>query len=270
MKRSLASPRRNLSRLPAAAALLLAALLASAVHSAPEPLPPAQVSLNAARQALAKPDPARAIELLRTASTQEPHWLLPHQYLAVAYQMAGQAEEARAEYLSVQRTTRDWTLSGRTNAPESRDDLVQAEAEAAFLINQSRLAQKLSLLRPDPLLAICAREHSFQMRDQQQCEHSSSLPGCRTALDRFRLLFGYLPVLIAENIARTQWGRDEKGMVERVAQLREQFMDSPGHRSNTLHRELARLGVGLALSPDGTLWTTELFAQAPGDGGGER
>ncbi len=260
-----------LRRLLGAAALTMITVLPAGARPGSETslLPwatsPAQDSLAAARQELAKSNCERAIELLKTACGQEPHWLVPHEYLAVAYQVAGRTDEARAEYLALQRITGDWTLAGRCNASDRRDEVLQAEAEAIFLINQSRQAQKLSLLRPDPLLAICAREHSLQMRDEDFCGHFSPTPGCRAAFDRFRLLFGYLPAFVAENIARSQWGRGEKGMVERVTEIRRKFMASSGHRRNTLLPEAAQVGVGMALAPDGTFWITELLALAAGD-----
>ncbi len=218
--------------------------------------------LAAGCQALVQGDFPRAIEVLAGVCAQDPRWVRPRQYLALAYHSAGQVEAARSAYQDLQRLSYDWTLAARTHPPELREDVIVAEAEAVLLINESRRAAGLGLLRPEPLLAVCAREHSLQMRDEDFCEHFSPTPGCRAVFDRYRLLYGGLPTFVAENIARTQSGRGTLSLAERVGGLRTKLMESAGHRRNTLLPEATRVGVGLAVAADGTMWTTEMFAQA--------
>ena len=250
----------GLGNLARVMALLLA--VGTGVAGADEgALSQAQAAVTSAQGAMAGGDWGKAVGLLQGAAGQEPEWLTPHEWLAVAYQGAGDEARAREEYVALQRRTGEWTLAGRCNPADVRDDVLQGEAEAALLINRVRLAQKLRPLRPDPRLAICAREHSLEMRDGGFCEHFSPTPGCRAAFDRFRLLFGYLPVFIAENLARIESGRGERGMVERVTETRVKLMASSGHRRNTLLPNATAVGVGLAVTTDGTFWITEVFAQ---------
>jgi uncharacterized protein YkwD len=250
------------------AAVLVAITVAAGAAPPPTAPSPAQGSVQAASQKLAAGDFCAAIGLLKTACTQQPAWIVPHQYLAVAYQASGADEPAREEYRLLQRLTADWTLAGRTNEPAIRDEVLQAEAEGEWNINHVRQQAKLPLLRPDPLLTVCAREHSLEMRDVNYCEHFSPTPGCRAAFDRFRLLFGYLPVFIAENIARIEQGRGEQSLIDRVTATRAKFMASPGHRRNTLVDGVSSVGVGLAITDDGIFWITEEFAQLSDESAG--
>lgn len=241
--------------------LLLATVVVVGAEPATPPPDPAQIALDAGLQALQKQDYGRAVEQLRVACSLQPYWLLPHEYLAVAYHANGQQAEARAQYLLVQQASADWTLAGQANGPELRESLLAAEVEAVFLINEARLAEKLPLLRPDPLLAVCAREHSLEMWKLDYCDHVSPTPGLHMARDRFRLLANQEAYVILENVGRSRSWRGPAEAPQRVTQLHEDFMRSPGHRLNILSRDVSLVGVGVAVDEQGTVWITENFVQ---------
>ncbi len=220
---------------------------------------PAQASLDAGLQALQRKDYGRAVEQLRAASELQPYWLLPHEYLAVAYHASGQEVEARAEYCRVQRASVDWNLAGQANAPELREGLLAAEVEAIFLVNAARLAAKLPPLRPDPLLAVCAREHSLEMWTLGYFDHVSPTPGLHMARDRFRMIADQECQIISENVGHASLSTAAGDLCHQVISLHNRFMGSPGHRANILSRDVSLVGVGLALDGEGRILITQDF-----------
>ena len=244
---------------------LLALLLAMAVAAGElTPAQQAQSHVQAARLEMGCENLGRAVELLQTARDLQPQWIVPHQFLALAYQKQADQEQALAEYVLVQSQTYEPLPSGRSNPAESKDALLQAEAATLWLINQTRLENKLAMLRPDPRLAVVAREHSLEMRDLGYFEHTSPTPGLCTILDRFRSVFNFLPRCMAENIAR-RWGGDTPSFTpERIAQTHQDFLNSPGHRENLLLPDITCAGVGLSLNAKGDYWLSENFAKYAG------
>ena len=89
----------NLYRLLGLVVMMAGAALSAYVQPAPgpaAPAAPAPAGLTAGCQELAKRNFPRSVELLKTACAEDPRWLLPREYLAMAYQAGGQTREARA------------------------------------------------------------------------------------------------------------------------------------------------------------------------------
>lgn len=243
--------------------VLVLGVLASVAAEELSPAQQAQSNVQAARLEMGCENLARAVELLQAARDLQPQWIVPHQYLALAYQAQEAQEQAVAEYMVVQGQTYDSMPSGRSNAAESKDAILRAEATVLWLTNRTRRENKLALLRPDPRLAVVAREHSLEMRDLQYFEHTSPTPALRTPLDRFRAVFNFLPRCIAENIAR-RWGDSSCFTLEKIAATHQDFLNSPPHRENLLLTEVTCVGVGIALNAQGHYWLTVNLAKYSG------
>jgi len=127
-----------------------------------------------------------------------------------------------------------------------------AEAEIARLVNADRARAGLPPLTVDANLAAVARAHAEDMRDHHFVGHVSPTTG--SAADRLRKV-GIVAQLTLENVARAfSAGEAERGL-----------MESPGHRGNILHKDAARLGVGVALADavggGKELFVTQLFTR---------
>src|SRR5947209_7063781 len=94
------------------------------------------------------------------------------------------------------------TLLGDDKPKENPEKFVisQAEKEVLDLTNQERLKEKLTPLKPHPLLFKAAREHSKNMAKQEKLAHEldGEKPNERTAK------VGYKSGWIGENIAAGQ------------------------------------------------------------------
>jgi uncharacterized protein YkwD len=140
--------------------------------------------------------------------------------------------------------------------------VASAEADIARLVNADRTKAGLPPLVVDPNLSAVARAHSEDMRDHHFVGHVS--PSTGSAADRLRKV-GITAQLTLENVARAfSAGEAERGL-----------MESPGHRGNILHRDVQRLGVGVALADavggGKELFVTQLFTRPMDrvDGGSE-
>ena len=126
----------------------------------------------------------------------------------------------------------------------------EAEAELLALVNQARAGAGLGPLAADPELAVVARGHSKDMRDNRFMAHISPTTG--TPMDRARAA-GLSPVRLLENIGTS-------GSVEEV---HAGLMRSPGHRKAILDPQVTRVGVGVVVdAPQNgpiSIYATELF-----------
>ncbi|HEY3397450.1 MAG TPA: CAP domain-containing protein [Armatimonadota bacterium] len=242
--------------------LLVGSLLLAGATARAEDLSPVQLAkseVQAARLELSCGHLDSATAKLTKASTLQPHWIVPHQWMAVTYQRQGDQEKAIAEYTLVQRLNYGFSPSGRVNPPVAIEKVLAAEALSMWLVNQTRQQNQLPILRPEPLLSLAAREHSLEMRDLAYFDHYSPTPAVRAPLDRFREVFHFMPRCIAENIAR-RWGTTYCLTPEAVAQTHQDFMNSPGHRANILLDGVASFGMGVAVNEQGHFWISEEFA----------
>jgi uncharacterized protein YkwD len=219
-----------------------------------------------AKLALAGCHVADAITQLESAQTLLPDWLVPREWLAVAYQEQGNKDQALAEYSFLQRKSYDFDPCGRANPLGTEDLVVSCEALTLWLVNDTRKQQGLSVLRPEPQLSVMARGHSLEMRDLQYFAHESPTAACCQPMDRFRGVFCFLPSYLAENIAR-RWGSTPCLSLDNMAVTHGDFLKSPGHRANILCTEVDCFGVGVATDDQGAYWVTEDFAHYDASGG---
>jgi uncharacterized protein YkwD len=239
-------------------ALLVGGWAARAQDLSPEQQAESQV--HAAQLEMSCGNCEHAVCLLQAAQHLRPDWIVPHQELALAYQKQGDEEHAEAEYMLVEAELYDNLPSGRTNPAASRDAILHAEANTLWLINHTRADNSLPALKPDPRLAVIAREHSLEMRDLGYFEHESPTASLQTPLDRFRAYFDMGPRCIAENIAR-RWGSAGAFTPEHIVGTHQDFLNSPGHRANILREEVTTVGIGIAINDHGDYWVTEDFAK---------
>ena len=202
----------------------------------------------------------RAVELLESAAKLVPEWLVPHEWLALAYQRQGQKEQAIAQYALLQRKSYEFDLNGRTNPAGVMDLVISCEALTLWLINDTRMQQSLPVLRCEPQLSVVARGHSLEMRDLAYFDHVSPSACEREPIDRFRNIFCFLPSYLAENIAK-RWGSAPCLDLENTTTIHEDFLQSPGHKANILCSEVDCFGVGAATNAEGAYWLTEEFAK---------
>lgn len=123
-------------------------------------------------------------------------------------------------------------------APVSRGP----ELDVVTRTNAERIAAGCSALRVDSRLVTAARAHSADMVNRRYFEHNS--PDGSTPLDRATAA-GY-PDLGGENIAYGQ---------RSAAEVMNDWMNSPEHRSNILDCEYTTVGVGL--DRRGMYWTQD-------------
>lgn len=220
----------------------------------------AKSQVASARIELGAGHPARAVELLLSASELLPEWVVPREWLALAYQQQGEKDKALAEYAWLQRKTYNFDPYGRSNPPESKELIISAEALTMWLINETRRQQDLAFLRCEPQLSVVARGHSLEMATLGYFSHESPTPDLCQSVDRFRNVFNFVPGVLAENIAR-RWGSSPCLNLENIARTHEDFLGSPGHRANILSADVECMGVGVAANAQGAYWVTEVFAR---------
>lgn len=128
-------------------------------------------------------------------------------------------------------------------AHSSPEDVGPAQLEHTVLclVNRERTSRGLSRLRSNDKLDRAARGHSRHMVRAKFFAHDS--PSGASVLARVKRK-GYRSsrgLLVGENIA---WG---SGSYATPAEIVEGWMNSPGHRSNILHRSFEEIGVGVAV-----------------------
>jgi len=222
------------------------------------------VLVEEGKAAFAQQQPYRAIKCLEEAARLRPGWLPPPQWLALAYQVSGNKDMALESYRAVQRESLATAQFRRRNPPDQLEAVVECEALAAWLINQTRYESGLKCLLPEPKLAQMARQHSLEMRDLGYFSHQSPVPGRTTSMERFAALFGFRPQWIAENVAR-RWGTAYLLTPEKIAETHRNFLKKPHHRANLLLDKVERMGVGLAVNENGDYWLTQVLAKYQGE-----
>jgi len=131
-------------------------------------------------------------------------------------------------------------------------DPAAVEREVLAAVNAIRREHGLVELDPDAALGRVARAYSEDMRDRGFFDHRD--PDGRRAADRVAAR-GVPFRRIAENLGRVDRAREPADRAVR------NWMDSPGHRANILDPGLLRTGVGVAVSPAGAVWFTQLFVE---------
>ena len=116
--------------------------------------------------------------------------------------------------------------------------------------NAERAAVGLPALSVDQRLMNAAQAHSADQAARETMSHTGG-DGSKPAQRVERA--GYDWRSVAENVAM--------GYPD-AASVMEGWMDSPGHRDNILRSSVTQIGVGLAYSPSGAPYWTQVFAAA--------
>ncbi len=141
--------------------------------------------------------------------------------------------------------------AAQTGARRDMDRVGSIERRAFDLVNDERRTRGLQPLRWVDLAADVARRHSENMARLNFFSHYD-LDG-RKPSERASLMGLTDWRRIGENIA---WLRGHEDPAVRVVQG---WMNSPGHRENILDTRYRESGMGLAVSPEGKFYFTQLF-----------
>jgi len=134
------------------------------------------------------------------------------------------------------------------------DDLRLLEDGVYSSINATRAEQNRAVLARSPALDAVAREHSADMAARHYLSHDT--PEGLNPVDRIRRGGVEGMTLAGENVGLTNRSNPNREIVEG-------WIASPVHRRNLLHPEFNATGVGIARSPDGTLYYTQVFVTFP-------
>lgn len=117
--------------------------------------------------------------------------------------------------------------------------------------NAQRAGAGVAALQIDPVLTEVARRRAQDMASRNYFSHTS--PTGETA---FTLLaaYGYAYARAGENIARNNYPDSQS-----VAVAMTGFMNSSAHRANVLDTRFSRVGIGVAIAPDGMKYFAIVF-----------
>lgn len=150
------------------------------------------------------------------------------------------------------RTASSFTARTSADTPSAApSSLFDLEQTALRLVNQERAKAGLSPLSWNDKVAAVARAHSFDMAEYNYFSHKG-LDGSFVD-DRARKLRMGAWQAIGENIAFL------KGFENPVAVAVEKWLRSAGHRGNMLDPRWTETAIGLAVSPDGKYYFTQVF-----------
>ena len=122
------------------------------------------------------------------------------------------------------------------------------EQEAGNLLNSDRGRYNLPVLAIDPELSRIARIKSQDMLAGGYFSHTSPTYGnVRDMLTRF----GYPYTAASENIARHST----------LEKAQAALISSPGHRRNVLSTAFTKVGIGVATTPEGYVYVTQIFCR---------
>lgn len=131
--------------------------------------------------------------------------------------------------------------------PAAGGELTAEEKQLLELVNAERKKEGVPALRVSKTLFALARAHSENMAKQDRLGHELDGKG---AADRLRDA-GYTFRAMGENVAAGQ---------RTPAEAMDSWMKSEGHRRNLLNAELQEVGLGVAVSKEGTRYWTQVFA----------
>jgi uncharacterized protein YkwD len=136
-------------------------------------------------------------------------------------------------------------LSDQALEPEA-----SLEEKVVLAINDIRRQHTLAPLALDPRLVEVARGHSRDMADHDYFSHES-LAGDTVGDRMTRASVSYEAV--AENLQMSRGIRDP------VQVAVDEWMKSPGHRTNILDPNFKRTGIGVAVTEAGAVYFTQVF-----------
>ena len=141
--------------------------------------------------------------------------------------------------------------SSSENAHASLSINATADERRVFdLINQARRAQGYAPLVWDAELTRMAREHSAEMAGQNFLSHEGP-DGAMVERAHERGIRGWQ--VLAENIAYNQGFDDPAGFAV------ERWLKSVKHRDNIMRASFTHTGLGVARTPDGRIYFTQVF-----------
>jgi uncharacterized protein YkwD len=134
----------------------------------------------------------------------------------------------------------------------------QADKSAALLamVNQARETEQSPALVRDATLDAVAERHAQAMRKLKRIAHDAGDGDPRSRVEGADI--GILAT--GENVAHAL----------DVARAHRALWASPSHRENLLQARFDRIGIGIALDPDGSIWVCEVFADFPDQVGAPR
>jgi len=133
-------------------------------------------------------------------------------------------------------------------SPWATPDERSLERDVSRLVNVHRIARHLHALAYDTAVASVARAHSAEMAKRHV---SLGHDGFSARADQVERIVAFSE--IAENVALNDYGRDR---TVRVAL--DGWLKSPHHREN-IEGAFDITGVGIARSPNGTYYYTQIF-----------
>jgi uncharacterized protein YkwD len=162
---------------------------------------------------------------------------------------AGRSEDCE---LCLSRSNEKTSTLGRDNAgvqgAPAPPDLNNDEDALIKLTNVERRRASLALFIPDPALMHMAREHSRSMARLQQLSHTIEGRSFSVRLNES----GYQSMAAGENVA--------EGQVDATEAVQD-WMRSPGHRTNIMNGQYSHIGVAVSVSKSGRRFYTQVFAR---------
>lgn len=127
----------------------------------------------------------------------------------------------------------------------------KADPTAALLrmVNQARESERSPALLRDATLDAIAERHAQAMRQLRRIAHDAGDGDPRSRVESANL--GILAT--GENVAHAL----------DVTRAHRALWASPSHRENLLQPRFDRIGIGIAVDPDGSIWVCEVFADFP-------
>lgn len=156
------------------------------------------------------------------------------------------------------RSTRRTSATNPARSPVADQRLARMEKLMLDLVNAARRQNGLDALEWSDDLAEVARAHSVEMRELDYFAHESPTAGLNAPFDRYVAGMNRTPHIVAENIYR-YWGSRHTISDADVRSGHTALMNSPGHRANILHRDVTRIGIGVAANANGDIWITQMF-----------
>jgi uncharacterized protein YkwD len=114
------------------------------------------------------------------------------------------------------------------------------------MVNQARQAEQSPSLERDATLDEIAERHAQAMRKQRRIAHDAGDGDPRSRVEAANLSI----LATGENVAHAL----------DVTRAHRALWASPSHRENLLQPRFDRIGIGVALDPDGSIWVCEVFA----------
>ncbi len=124
------------------------------------------------------------------------------------------------------------------------------------MVNQARATEQSPALARDATLDGIADRHAQAMRKQRRVAHDAGDGDPRSRVEGAELSI----LATGENVAHAL----------DITRAHRALWASPSHRENLLQPRFDRIGIGIAIDPDGSIWVCEVFADFPDQVGAPR